>query len=93
MALFHLAGEAPAAAAAAALLAPLPPAPPLPAAAGHVHLADMVRYLGVTYACNHAVCGSWWDGPRDEFPPAYAIIDLHSDGTFSNRVVDWGWKA
>ena len=59
---------------------------------GHIHLADMVQYLGVTYACNHAVCGSWWDGARDEFPPAYAIIDLHADGSFSNRVVDWGWK-
>ena len=60
---------------------------------GHVHLADVVRYLGVTYACNHAVCGAWWDGPRDEFPPAYAIIDLYSDGTFTNRIVDWGWRA
>ena len=60
---------------------------------GHVHLADVVQYLGVTYACNHAVCGAWWDGPRDEFPPAYAIIDLYSDGTFTNRIVDWGWRA
>lgn len=59
---------------------------------GHIHLADIVQYLGVTYACNHAVCGSWWDGARDEFPPAYAIIDLRADGTFTNRVVDWGWK-
>ena len=59
---------------------------------GHIHLADMVQYLGVTYACNHAVCGSWWDGARDEFPPAYAIIDLHADGSFSNQVIDWGWK-
>ena len=52
----------------------------------------MVQYLGVTYACNHAVCGSWWDGARDEFPPAYAIIDLHADGSFTNQVIDWGWK-
>ncbi|MEE2680881.1 MAG: metallophosphoesterase [Planctomycetota bacterium] len=59
---------------------------------GHIHLADVVRYLGVTYACNHAVCGSWWDGARDEFPPAYAIIDLHADGSFTNQIVDWGWK-
>jgi 3',5'-cyclic AMP phosphodiesterase CpdA len=59
---------------------------------GHIHLADMVQYLGVTYACNHAVCGSWWDGARDEFPPAYAIIDLHADGSFTNQVIDWGWK-
>ena len=59
---------------------------------GHIHLADTVQYLGVTYACNHAVCGSWWDGARDEFPPAYAIIDLHADGSFTNQVIDWGWK-
>lgn len=59
---------------------------------GHIHLADSVEYLGVTYACNHAVCGSWWDGNRAEFPPAYAIIDLFDDGSATNRLIDYGWK-
>ena len=58
---------------------------------GHIHLADSVEYLGVTYACNHAVCGSWWDGDRAEFPPAYAIIDLFDDGSATNTLVEYGW--
>lgn len=60
-------------------------------ASGHIHLADLVEYLGVTYVCNGAVSGGWWGGPYQEFEPAYALIDLFEDGTFSNRLVEYGW--
>ena len=56
---------------------------------GHVHLVDEVRYLGVRYCCNGAVCGGWWTGPFQEFPPAYALIDLFADGTFENTIVPY----
>jgi len=54
---------------------------------GHVHLQDRVEYLGVTHLCNGAVCGNWWDGPYQEFGPAYAIIDLFADGSFAASMV------
>ena len=49
---------------------------------GHIHLADVVRYLGVTYACSGAVCSGWWKGRNQEFGNGYAVIDLHPDGRF-----------
>lgn len=56
---------------------------------GHVHYVDRVDYLGVTYLCNGAVSGNWWGNPiaLDEFPPAYAIIDLYDDGSIDNQIV------
>ncbi|MCH2133397.1 MAG: metallophosphoesterase [Phycisphaerales bacterium] len=48
---------------------------------GHIHLVDVVDYLGVRYACNGAVCGGWWDGNYHEFGPGYAMVDLYDDGS------------
>jgi 3',5'-cyclic AMP phosphodiesterase CpdA len=58
---------------------------------GHVHLADSVEYLGITYACNGAVSGGWWGGPYQEFEPGYALVDLYDDGTSSVEYVTYGW--
>ncbi len=49
---------------------------------GHIHLQDTVIYNGVTYACNGAVCGSWWNGNYHETPAGYAIVDLWEDASF-----------
>jgi 3',5'-cyclic-AMP phosphodiesterase len=54
---------------------------------GHIHLQDEVDYLGVKYYCNGAVSGSWWHGPYQEFPPAYAIMELFEDGTSKRTMV------
>jgi 3',5'-cyclic AMP phosphodiesterase CpdA len=54
---------------------------------GHVHYIDEVDYLGVKYMCNGSVAGNWWKGSLDEFPPAYAIIDLYSDGTVKKDLI------
>jgi len=59
---------------------------------GHVHLVDRVEYLGVSYACNGAVCGAWWNGAYHECEPGYALVNLYSDGSFDNRYVRFGWK-
>jgi 3',5'-cyclic AMP phosphodiesterase CpdA len=48
---------------------------------GHIHLQDEVEYLGITYYCNGAVCGNWWNGPYQEFAPAYDVMELFDDGS------------
>ena len=61
------------------------------ALSGHVHEVDRVDWRGVTYLCGGAVCGSWWKGPNNGFPPGYRVLDLHSDGTFQEQYIPWGW--
>lgn len=60
---------------------------------GHMHLVDQVQYLGVTYACNGAVSGGWWDGPCQEFHNGYGLVTLYADGSVENRYVEFGWTA
>lgn len=60
---------------------------------GHIHLVDRVDYLGISYFCNGAVCGDWWNGNFQECAPGYAIVDLYDDGTCENEYVLWGWPA
>lgn len=48
---------------------------------GHIHLLDKVEYNGVSYYCNGAVSGNWWDGDYHETKAGYAIVDLFDDGT------------
>lgn len=52
---------------------------------GHLHLVDRVEYMGITYLCNGAVCGNWWNGAYQKWPPGYAMVDLYDDGTFANQ--------
>ena len=61
------------------------------ALSGHIHKVDRVDYKGVTYLCGGAVCGNWWNGLNDTFPPGYRILDLNSDGTFNEQYIPWGW--
>jgi Icc protein len=56
---------------------------------GHIHLRDKVVYNNVTYICNGAVSGAWWEGNRRETAPGYGLIDLYSDGTFEERYVNY----
>lgn len=56
---------------------------------GHIHLADRLDYLGVTYLCNGAVCGNYWRGAYQEFAPAYALVDLYADGTFEHQMTTY----
>jgi len=63
------------------------------AISGHIHLVDRVDYCGVTYFCNGAVSGGWWNGAYQECNPGYALVDLYDDGSFENQYVEFGWKA
>jgi Icc protein len=59
---------------------------------GHLHLVDRVDYNGVTYLCNGAVSGAWWDGDQQECDEGYGLVDLYDDGTFERQYVSYGWQ-
>ena len=56
---------------------------------GHIHLRDKVVYNNVTYICNGAVSGAWWEGNKHETAPGYGLIDLYADGSFDERYVNY----
>jgi 3',5'-cyclic-AMP phosphodiesterase len=56
---------------------------------GHIHLQDEVDYLGISYYCNGAVSGNWWKGSFQEFPPAYAMMELYDDGTVTRTMINY----
>ncbi len=56
---------------------------------GHTHLRDKVVYNDVTYICNGAVSGAWWEGNRQQTAPGYGVIDLFADGTFEEKYVNY----
>jgi len=56
---------------------------------GHIHLRDRVEYNNVTYICNGAVSGAWWEGNRRQTAPGYGVLDLFADGSFQERYVNY----
>lgn len=56
---------------------------------GHIHLRDKVLYNNVTYICNGAVSGAWWEGNRRETAPGYGVLDLYADGSFEEQYVNY----
>ena len=58
---------------------------------GHAHQLDRCLFDGVTYACNGAVCGNWWQGVYHHTDHGYAVIDLFDDGRFESRYTTFGW--
>ena len=56
---------------------------------GHTHMIDRCDYCGTSYICAGAVCGGWWNGANQGFPPAYTQVDLMSDGTFQTNTIFW----
>ncbi len=56
---------------------------------GHTHLVDRVDFRGVSYICNGAVSGAWWNGPYKGVQPGYGIVDLHPDGTFDHQYLTY----
>jgi 3',5'-cyclic AMP phosphodiesterase CpdA len=62
------------------------------ALSGHTHQVDRLDYSGVSYLCGGAVCGAWWNGANAGFNPGYRMIDLFTDGSFTESYQEWGWK-
>lgn len=56
---------------------------------GHLHMRDKVVYNDITYLCNGAVSGAWWNGSRRQTHPGYALIDLYEDGSFNEQYVNY----
>jgi Icc protein len=56
---------------------------------GHIHMREKLVYNNVTYVCNGAVSGAWWQGNRRETYPGYGLIDLHEDGSFDEQYVTY----
>lgn len=56
---------------------------------GHIHLRDKVVYNNVTYICDGAVSGAWWEGNRRQTAPGYGLIDLYADGSFEESYVNY----
>jgi Icc protein len=56
---------------------------------GHIHLRDKVVYNNVTYICNGAVSGAWWEGNKRETAPGYGLIDFYADGSFNEQYVNY----
>ncbi|HEY0175272.1 MAG TPA: metallophosphoesterase [Pedobacter sp.] len=56
---------------------------------GHIHLRDKVVYNNVTYLCNGAVSGAWWEGNRRQTAPGYGLLDLYADGSFDEHYVNY----
>ncbi|UCF00240.1 MAG: metallophosphoesterase [Planctomycetota bacterium] len=59
---------------------------------GHMHMQDKVKFLGVKYLCDGAVCGSWWEGNHYEFPPGYVVVDLYNDGSSKSEYITYKWQ-
>ncbi len=60
---------------------------------GHLHLADRVDYAGVTYLCNGAVSGGWWNGDYKDCDEGYGVVDLYDDGSFAHQYASYGWQV
>ena len=56
---------------------------------GHIHLRDKVVYNNVTYICDGAVSGAWWEGNKRETAPGYGLIDFYADGTFDEEYINY----
>jgi len=60
---------------------------------GHMHTQDRCEYRGTWYICGGAASGAWWNGAEYGFAPCYGLVDLHPDGRFDYRFVDYGWPV
>lgn len=54
---------------------------------GHSHQVEDLRYHGVRYMNDGAICGNWWNGKYMDFPPGYAVVNLYADGSADNEFV------
>ena len=56
---------------------------------GHIHLREKLVYDNITFICNGAVSGAWWEGNKRETAPGYGLIDLYADGSFEESYVNY----
>jgi len=56
---------------------------------GHTHQVEDLRYHGVKYCTDGAICGAWWKGSFMDFPPGYMVVNLYKDGTSDSEFVNY----
>ncbi|HWD86749.1 MAG TPA: metallophosphoesterase [Mucilaginibacter sp.] len=56
---------------------------------GHIHLREKLVYDNLTYICNGAVSGAWWEGNKHETAPGYGLVDLYADGSFDESYINY----
>jgi predicted phosphodiesterase len=56
---------------------------------GHIHLREKLVYDNITFICNGAVSGAWWEGNKRETAPGYGLIDLYADGSFEESYINY----
>lgn len=62
---------------------------------GHIHLLDKVWYNDVTYLCNGATSGFWWEPGDDgksaykQTVPGYTLLNLYNDGSFDHEYIKY----
>jgi 3',5'-cyclic AMP phosphodiesterase CpdA len=56
---------------------------------GHIHLREKLVYDNITFICNGAVSGAWWEGNKRETAPGYGLIDLYADGSFDESYIKY----
>ncbi|RQW09774.1 metallophosphoesterase [candidate division KSB1 bacterium] len=59
---------------------------------GHHHIVEHIHFRDTHYISGGAVCGAWWQGPRDGFAEGFLIIDVKKDDV-SWRYETFGWIA
>ncbi|MBN1558757.1 metallophosphoesterase, partial [candidate division KSB1 bacterium] len=59
---------------------------------GHHHIVEHIHFRDAHYISGGAVCGAWWQGPRDGFPEGFVMIDVKNDD-FTWRYETFGWMA
>ncbi len=58
---------------------------------GHLHEVEHIEFKGTHFITGGAVCGQWWQGPRDGFPEGFVVVEVKGDD-FDWRYETFGWK-
>lgn len=54
---------------------------------GHSHQIEDLKYHGVNYLNNGAICGNWWNGSYMDSPPGYMSLALYADGSVKTEFI------
>ncbi|MCE5249976.1 metallophosphoesterase [bacterium] len=59
---------------------------------GHIHVNEIYTYKGARFVDTGAVCGAWWQGPRDGHPEGFNLVHVYDD-RIETEYMTYGWDA
>ena len=59
---------------------------------GHLHFLEDLYANGVHFITGGAVCGQWWEGPRNGMEEGFLQIHVNGDN-FTWEYIDYGWEV